>query len=129
MAKYQLQASEKWSFDFIKEMPVGCENSQFNWEPLTTVEMPKFYHQTIQPSRLFHQHSSASDERSQLFNKHENICALSRHISSPPLIIQNAMAVSKRKAARAVSSASTSFATTTICSSQRKITGECLAGR
>lgn len=120
MTKYQLQASNKWSFDFIKETPIKSANSQFKWKPSTLNDTPRFYH------HVSHQPSSTLDlsERSaKLFSECENICPLSQSISAPSMIIQNTLAVNKRKIVVGVSS-TTSFAAPSACSSQRKITGE-----
>lgn len=121
MAKYQLQASNKWSFDFIKEAPITNANSQFKWEASTLSETPRFYHHIVQ------QPSGTVNVRnlSQLFSECENICPLSQSISAPLMIIQNPIAVNKRKIVVGVSSTSANFATSSACSNQRKITGEC----
>jgi hypothetical protein len=128
MTKYQLQAANKWSFDFIKESPITHANSQFKWESTTLSDMPKFYHHISQPTRLMHQPTSGAmdvNNRRQLFSECENICPLSQSISAPSMIIQNPLAVNKRKIVTGISSASTSLAASTVCSSsQRKITGE-----
>lgn len=117
MAKYQLQASGKWSFDFIKEAPISCSNSQYKWKSSTIYEIPKFYHHISQSSRLEHHSSSTGDGHGQLFSECENICPLSQHISSPSMIVQHPLPSNKRKIVRAVSSV-------TVCSNQQKITGE-----
>jgi hypothetical protein len=126
MTKYQLQASSKWSFDFMNESPIRHANSQFRWEAATLNEMPKFYHHIAHPtSRLTHQQPGAVDAiRSQLFSEFENICPLSRTISAPSMIIQSSIAVNNRKMVVGVSSASASLAASATCSQQRKITGE-----
>lgn len=120
MLKYQMQASDKWSFDFIKESPIAQPNSQFKWEPATLNNMPRFYHQISHPTRSLMDLSG----RSQLFSEYENICPLSRNISAPSIIIQNPLAVNKRKIVVGVSPASPSFAASTVCNHQQKITGE-----
>lgn len=128
MAKYQLQASNKWSFDFIKESPITHANSQFKWESTTLSDMSKFYHHIAHPTSLMRQPASGAmdvNNRRQLFSEYENICPLSQSISTPSMIIQNPLAVNKRKIVTGISSASTSLAASTVCSSsQRKITGE-----
>lgn len=127
MTKYQLQASDKWSFDFVKEAPIASVNNQFKWEPATVMEMPKFYHQiSHQSSRPARYPSSVNNELDQLlFNGYENACPLLRHINLPLMITQNSMAGNKRKMVLAVSSSSKILTTTTtVSSSQRKITGE-----
>lgn len=125
MTKYQLQASSKWSFDFIKESPITRADSQFRWESAVFNDMPKFYHHIAHPTRL---HQPASDmvtnDRRQLFSECENICPLTQSISAPSMIMPNPLAVNKRKIVTAISSASTSLAASTVCDSQRKITGE-----
>lgn len=122
MTKYQLQASNKWSFDFIKEAPITNANSQFQWEPSTLSETPRFYH------HVAHQPPGTS-ERSQLFSEYENICPLSQSISAPSMISQNPIAVNKRKIVVGVSSTSANFAASSACSNQRKITGERLVAK
>lgn len=126
MTKYQLQASNKWSFDFIKESPIVNANSQFRWESAALNDLPKFYHHIAHPSRLSHQPSSeaVTNDHRQLFSECENICPLTQSISAPSMIMSNPLAVNKRKIAAAISSASSSLAASTVCSSQRKITGE-----
>lgn len=122
MTKYQLQASNKWSFDFIKESPITHAGSQFKWEPATLNEMPKFYHHIAKP--LTHHTPGVVgvnvNERTKLFSECENICPLSRSISSPSMIIQSPMVGNKRKIVVGVSSTSAS----PTCNNQRKITGE-----
>lgn len=126
MTKYQLQASSKWSFDFLTESPITHASSQFKWEPTTLHDMPKFYHHISHPTKLMHQQDL--NERAQLFSECENICPLSQSISAPSMMIQNPSAVNKRKIVVGVSSASSSFVASTVCSgNQRKITGECSA--
>lgn len=120
MLKYQMQASDKWSFDFIKESPIAQPNSQFKWEPAALNNMPSFYHHISHPTRSLMDLSG----RSQLFSEYENICPLSRNISAPSMIIQNPLAVNKRKIVVGVSPASPSFAASTVCNHQQKITGE-----
>jgi hypothetical protein len=122
MTKYQLQASSKWSFDFIKESPITHANSQFRWESAALNDLPKFYHHIAHP---MHQPTSdVANDRRQLFSECENICPLTQSISAPSMIMPNPLAVNKRKIVAAISSASTSLAASTACSSQRKITGE-----
>lgn len=129
MVKYQLQASHKWSFDFIKESPITHASSQFQWETSTLNAMPKFYHHISHPTRLTHQPCTMdANDHSQLFSEYENICPLTRNISSPSIIIQNPLAVNKLKIGSVVST-STSFAASTACSNQRKITGEWCTGK
>lgn len=124
MTKYQLQASSKWCFDFITESPITHANSQFKWETTKLYEMPKFYHHISHPMKLMQNFN----DQMQLFSECENICPLSQSISAPSMMIQNPSAVNKRKIVVGVSSASSSFAASTACSSnQRKITGECSA--
>lgn len=122
MTKYQLQASNKWSFDFIKESPITYAGSQFKWEATTLNDLPKFYHHIAQP--LTHHTPGAVaanvNERTKLFSGCENICPLSRSISSPSMIIQSPMVGNKRKIVVTVSSTSES----PTCNNQRKITGE-----
>lgn len=127
MTKYQLQASSKWSFDFMNESPIRHANSQYRWEAATLNELPRFYHHIAHPTaRLTHQQSGAAgaDFRSQLFSEFENICPLARTVSAPSMVIQSAMAVNSRKIVTGASSASSSLAAATACSQQRKITGE-----
>lgn len=129
MTKYQLQASNKWSFDFIKESPITHANSQFKWESTRFCEMPKFYHHIAHPTRLMHQPTSdavdVNNRRQLLFSECENICPLSQGISAPSMIIQNPLAVNKRKIVTSISAVSSSLAASTVCNvSQRKITGE-----
>lgn len=119
MTKYQLQASNKWSFDFIKESPITHADSQYKWESTTLNEMPKFYHHIAQPL-THHTPSVGMNEKTKLFSGCENICPLSRSISSPSMIIQNPMVGNKRKIVVGVSSTSAS----PTCNNQRKITGE-----
>lgn len=118
MAKYQLQAANKWSFDFVKESPIRNSNSQFSWETVKLAETPKFYHHEF----ISHQ------------NDCENIwplVSLNSVISSPALVIQDSLVTNNRKIAHSLfTSASSSFATSTnissvVCNkSQRKITGK-----
>lgn len=121
MTKYQLQASSKWGFDFIKESPITHANSQYRWEPAMLHDLPRFYHHIAQPTRLMQKPTNAVDvnDRAQLFSECENICPLSRSISAPTIIL-NAnpqCAINKRKMVIASTSSS--------CNShQRKITGE-----
>lgn len=124
MAKYQLQASSKWSFDFIKESPITHTNSQFKWESATLNDIPRFYHHTSHP-----QLPMDMNNQTQLFSECENICPLSRNISAPSMMIQNPISVNKRKIVVACSSASVGLAAATACSNQRKITGELRNGK
>lgn len=121
MTKYQLQASNKWNFDFIKEAPITNASSQFKWEVSTLDDIPRFYHHTA------HQTTGAlhKSDVSQLFSECENICPLSQSISAPSMIIQNPIAVNKRKIVVGVSSTAANSATSSVGSNQRKITGEC----
>lgn len=123
MTKYQLQASNKWGFDFIKETPITHASSQFKWESTTLSDMPKFYRHIAHPTRLMHPPAGSLDvaNHTQLFSECENICPLSRAISAPSMMLQHTNAVNKRKI---IVAASSSFAASTDCSSQRKITGE-----
>ena len=123
MTKYQLQASDKWGFDFVKESPIAHTYSQFKWESTVLSDIPKFYHHIAHSNQT---PSSAAarimNDRYQLFNECENICPLSQSISSPSLVIQNPpTAVNKRRISV--------FVASTVCSSssssnQRKITGK-----
>ena len=125
MTKYQLQASNKWNFDFIKEEPITNANSQFKWQPSTLSDSPRFYH------HISHQPSGTLDtsDRSQLYSECENICPLSQSISAPSMIIPNPKAVNKRKIVVSASSTTANLAPSSACSNQRKITGECLAAK
>lgn len=120
MAEYQLKASDKWSFDFIKESPIACSNSQFKWQPSEIIGVPPYYHHIAIPSRLA-ANIKRDVEHKVLFNEYENIFPLAKHISSLTLIIQNPIPVIKRKIVRA---ATTSLATKIVSSNQGKITGE-----
>jgi hypothetical protein len=99
MTKYQLQAANKWSFDFANESPISGECSQYKWDSARLPDVPRFYHHTVTPANL---QASANDEC-------ENICPLSHNIGSASL---------KSRQRVVVSSSSGSF-------SQTKITGEC----
>jgi hypothetical protein len=121
MAKYQLQAANKWSFDFVKESPIRNSNSQFTWETVKLDETPKFYHHEFISQTSLNQ------------NECENIWPLtptvnSSVISTPALVIQDSLVANNRKIVHSFfASASTSFATSSVvCNkSQRKITGKC----
>lgn len=130
MTKYQIQASNKWGFDFIKESPITHGSGQYRWEQTALSDIPRFYHHISHPTKLMHQPSGALDaiDRTQLFSECENICPLTQNISSPSMIIRNPLAVGKRNIVVALSSASTSFAASSVCSNQRKITGEFISG-
>lgn len=123
MTKYQLQASDKWGFDFVREAPIAYPNSQFQWESSKLSETPKFYHHIAHPTRLAPSSSGASNLYP-LFVGCENIHMISQNISATSMIAPNPSAVNKRKIGVASSSASTSFEASAACSHQRKITGE-----
>jgi hypothetical protein len=94
MTKYQLQASNKWGFDFVKESPITHANSQFKWESAMLSETPKFYHHiAVAPTRQ----TVVESERSQLFSECENFCPLARSISASSMIIQRKISTSQRK--------------------------------
>lgn len=124
MTKYQLQASDKWGFDFVREAPIAYPNSHFQWESSKLSEIPKFYHHIAHPTRLAPRSSGASNLYP-LFGGCENIWPISQSISATSMIVQNPSAVNKRKIGGASSSVSTSFEASAACSHQRKITGEC----
>lgn len=115
MAKYQLQAANKWSFDFVKESPIRNSNSQFTWETVKLDDTPKFYHHEFISQTSLNQ------------NECENIWPLMSSnsvISSPTMIIQDSLVANNRKI---VHSTSSSFAASSSCDSnksQRKITGK-----
>lgn len=122
MTKYQLQAANKWNFDFVNETPIRSAQSQYAWDAVKLTETPKFYHhEFIAQSSPHHQDS-------------ENIRPLA---ASPALIIHNSMVSHHhRRIAHPVftpaSSPSTSFVVASstssmsnVCNkSQRKITGK-----
>lgn len=128
MTKYQLQASDKWGFDFVREAPIAYPNSQFKWESSKLSEIPKFYHHIAHPARLAPRSSGAASFYP-LFGGCENICPITQSISATSMIAQNPSVVNKRKIGVASSSASTSFEPSAACSHQRKITGRCCAHR
>ncbi|CAO1409597.1 unnamed protein product [Diamesa serratosioi] len=112
MAKYQLQAANKWGFDFTTESPAN-NTSNFQWQSTTLSDIPKFYHHIIHnrvtpppapsSSSSFSSSSSSSSSLLELngknsemvmsyFSECENISPLSRNIS-PMIIVQKPLAV------------------------------------
>lgn len=130
MAKYQLQAANKWGFDFTTESPAN-NTSNFQWQSTTLSDIPKFYHHIIHnrvnppptpvPSSSSSSTSSLNGKNSEMvmsyFSECENISPLSRNIT-PMIIVQKPLAVNNRVVpTKVVSIASMS-------SNQTKITGE-----
>lgn len=137
MAKYQLQAANKWGFDFQTESPAN-NTSNFQWQSTTLSDIPKFYHHIIHnrvtpPAPVKSSSSLSSSSTSSLelngknsemvmsyFSECENISPLSRNIT-PMIIVQKPLAVNNRVVpTKIVSIASMS-------SNQTKITGESLS--
>ena len=135
MAKYQLQAANKWGFDFTTESPAN-KTSNFQWQSTTLSDIPKFYHHIIHnrvtppapPSSSSSSSSSSSLELNgknsemvmSYFSECENISPLSRNIT-PMIIVQKPLAVNNSVVpTKVVSIASMS-------SNQTKITGESLS--
>ncbi|KAG5680890.1 hypothetical protein PVAND_010369 [Polypedilum vanderplanki] len=105
MTKYQLQAANKWSFDFTNESPISSESSQYKWDTVKLPDVPKFYHHIVNPNKL-----QASSSESQLFDECENICPFSHNI--------NASIKSRQK----IVISSTTNSNRNVCMSQTKIT-------
>ncbi|CAO1394221.1 unnamed protein product [Diamesa hyperborea] len=109
MAKYQLQAANKWGFDFTTESPAN-NTSNFQWQSTTLSDIPKFYHHIIHnrvnpPSAPVPSSSSSSSTSSlngknsemvmSYFSECENISPLSRNIT-PMIIVQKPLAINNR---------------------------------
>lgn len=117
MAKYQLQATNKWNFDFVNESPMPNGNSQYEWESARLPEVPRFYHHRqhiVNGSNL----QANINEHDTLFNECENICPLSHSASIKSWQKIHVVATSSS------SSSSSSRGNNSVCLSQTKITGE-----
>lgn len=101
MTKYQLQSSNKWSFDFVNESPLTSDAS-YQWESATLSDVPRFYHHIVNSNN----NMQVNYEPETIFN--ENICPLSLNAAVPsrPMIVLS----SGRRSG--------------VCFSQTKITGE-----
>ncbi|CAG9804897.1 unnamed protein product [Chironomus riparius] len=118
MAKYQLQASNKWNFDFVNESPMSNGNSQYKWESARVPEVPRFYHHRqhiVNGSNL----QANINEHDTLFNECENICPLSRNIGGASIKSWQKMHV---VATSSSSSSNSNRSNNSVCLSQTKIT-------
>jgi hypothetical protein len=103
MTKYQLQAANKWNFDFSTESPISNEH-QYQWETTRLHDVPVFYHQHIvNPVKL---QTNVEHKFNTVFLQCENICPLSNHYNSSS------------------SNNSKIYKTSSNCRGQTKITGE-----
>lgn len=107
MTKYQLQASSKWSFDFVNESPITSD-SNYQWESSTLSDVPRFYHHIVNSNS----NVQVNYEPETIFN--ENICPLSCNFAVPsrPVFVLSSSMISENTQRSGV------------CFSQTKITGE-----
>lgn len=106
MTKYQLQASTKWSFDFVNESPItSSADAKYQWESATLSDVPRFYHHIVNSNS----NMQVNCEHETIFN--ENICPLSMPMRQKFFVV-------------AASSMSGCGSGRGVCYSQTKITGE-----
>lgn len=135
MTKYQQQAANKWSFDFVNEAPIRTTKSQYAWDAVKINEAPKFYHHEFiaGPSTTPMQDDCENIWPLAAIRPTSSSC-IANISSSPALIIHNSMVSHNRRMAHPVFapasssssfSASTSSSLSNVCNkSQRKITGK-----
>lgn len=84
LTKYQLQATNRWGFDFSLDKPIK-KNNDFEWESVKVNDMPKIYHVINVNSRVQHHPSVFESTKTsnqidiEYFNScnnNENICPL-----------------------------------------------------
>lgn len=68
MTKYQLQASNKWSFDFVNESPITPSSTsgvdgKFQWESATLSDVPRFYHHIVNSNNNMQVNSESENIR------------------------------------------------------------------
>lgn len=135
MTKYQQQAANKWSFDFVNEAPIRTTKSQYAWDAVKINEAPKFYHHEFiaGPSTTPMQDDCENIWPLAALRPTSSSC-IANLSSSRALIIHNSMVSHNRRMAHPVFapasssssfSASTSSSLSNVCNkSQRKITGK-----